>query len=352
MGRERALRAINLEETDRIPSVEILDHPEYIRKVSGIDPFEFPLEATAEAVRQLDIDWVIDLPDRSLRFDTDESAKDLGGGRKVTEWGVAGSAWDEAVDFHSPEDVLAYRPLEDTTARVHVVTREYQEERMTSARAHRKVVGDSALLSGLYYTTLFQYGIMGFGWEHFLVAAALEPETYSTILEQFADISERNLKEWVKDDCPVFLFHDDIAMTRGLVFPKEWYLKEILPRYDRILEPVRDSGKKMIFVSDGYYMDLIDELMALGIDGVLIDNSNDLESILTRYGKDKVVIGNVNTLTLTTGTHDEISAEIRRCGDIGRDYPGFFFRAAGDLPHNIPVENMELYFDLKREYTR
>jgi uroporphyrinogen-III decarboxylase len=162
------------------------------------------------------------------------------------------------------------------------------------------------------------------------------------------EISRNNIAKWVKQShSPVFLFHDDIAMTRGLVFSKEWYLKEIIPRYEQILEPAFQSGKKLVFISDGNYMDLIPEIMSLGIHGLMIDLSNDLEWVLKTYGMDHVVIGNINTMTLTFGTRDDIRHEVQRCANLGKLYPGYFFKSSGDLPHNIPLDNISYYFDLK-----
>lgn len=351
MALDRALRAFNLQPTDRIPSQEWLDHPEFIRKITGIDPFERPTEAVLAAIRALDIDWVGDLPRAAVKFEKDERTKKGADGNTYTEWGFTGSIWEDEHVFADVDQVLAYSPLEDArgAGRVRVVSREYRTQRIAGPREARGIAGDACLITGLYYTTLFQFGIMAFGWEHFLTAAASEPDRFREILAEFAQISEENVREWVRDDCPVLWFHDDVAMTSGLVFPPDWYRREIFPHYDRILQPARDAGKKLIFVSDGNYMDLMDDLLALGIDGLMVDPTNDLETVLRKCGPNRAVIGNINTLTLTTGSTDDVRREVRRCAELGKRYPGYFFKAAGDLPHNIPLDNMQAYFDAKAE---
>jgi hypothetical protein len=62
MGRQLALDAFALRPTSRVPSVEVLEHPELIRKASGIDPFRNPVEAYVKACKVLDLDWIIDIP--------------------------------------------------------------------------------------------------------------------------------------------------------------------------------------------------------------------------------------------------------------------------------------------------
>ena len=350
MGRHRALRALRLEETQTIPSIEVLEHPGIVQKISHIDPFESPLEAYKKALPILDIDWVVDIPQRSVRIPKGQSTIVGDDGIRITEWGSTGSIWEEDYGFSGPEDVLAYRPLEDTRGRVRVVGSEYRRSRIGAPRIVRGQVGDAALISGLYYTTLFQYCIMSFGWENFLTAAALNPADFRIILDQFAEISIENVTEWVRDDCPVFFFHDDLAISRGLVFSPEWYRREIFPRYERILEPAQAAGKIIIFVSDGKYIELIPDLVALGIHGLMVDSSNDLSRILFDYGDRCSVIGNIDTRIITSGTYQDIENEVKRCVDLGKRYPGYFFKASGDLPHNIPIENIESYFKLKRDF--
>jgi hypothetical protein len=352
MGMKRAVEALSLLWVDSIPSMEVLEHPGIIQKASGIDPFQDPVGAYLKALPLLGIDWVMDIPTRALRFATGQSTIIGEDGVKRTEWGCAGSTWEEDYGFRDVEEVLAYRPLEDLEGRVRVVGREYREARIGVPRRQRALAGDSVLISGLYYTTLFQFGIMAFGWQNFLTAAALDPARFGVILDQFAEISARNVTEWVRDDCPLFMFHDDLAIARGLVFPPEWYRLEIFPRYERILEPARRAGRIIAFVSDGCFQELIPDLIALGIQGIMIDSSNDLDWVLRRYGKDHAVIGNIDTRVLTVGSLEDIRKEVGRCARLGVDYPGYFFKSSGDLPHNIPLQNLEHYFHLKQELGR
>ncbi len=45
----------------------------------------------------------------------------------------------------------------------------------------------------------------------------------------------------------------------------------------------------------------------------------------------------------------EIRAEMTCCTELGKRYPGNFFRARGDFPNNIPLKNMEYYLKLEKE---
>ena len=56
-----------------------------------------------------------------------------------------------------------------------------------------------------------------------------------------------------------------------------------------------------------------------------------------------VFVGNADTRILLSETEQEIPAEVKRCMDIGKDYPGFFMAVGNHIPPNTPVENALYY---------
>ena len=349
MSKKRALDAMYLRDTDRVPNQEWIDHPAFIKKMTGIDPFEYPTEAVLEILKILDVDWYVGIPEKARKFSEGETSR-IEEGIHYTEWGFTGSQWEDEHVFEDIEEVLDYNPLEDIEGKVRISTKEYRQSRINDMVKGQKLVGDSTLITGLYYTTLFQCFIMAFGWELFLVTARLEPERFKKTIELFTQFSIRNVEEWMKESPEVMFCHDDLSLSRGLVFPKEWYLENIFPNYEKIFEPIKKAGTKIIFVSDGNYSELIGELFAVGVDGLIVDNYVDMETVIEKYGNTKVICGNADSRILTEGTVEDVRCEVKRCMDLGKKYPGYFIRAAGDLPHNIPIENIECYFESCRKF--
>ncbi len=354
MPRAEALQAMCLEAPPYIPKYDWLDHPDLMAEVSGLDPFEHPTEAHRICIEKLRMDWVAGVHGRGMRFKEGEVIVAHGGRKKYTEWGISGSEWDAVPDrFQTPEDVLAFDPFTSDTSDIPVLDPEWPENIPDWVLHSREVLGDAALVTGCYYCTLFMWFVMTFGWELFLVTAASHPREFSHLIARFAELTAQLYRNWVaKDDLPVFHTHDDIAMTRGLVFNLDWYRENFWPHYERNFDILKRAGKKIIFISDGNYTDALEDLVGLGVDGFLIDYTMDLEAIVKKYGQTKVLAGNINVDILTRGTPDHVKKEVKRCADIGRDAPGYFFRCVGDLPHNIPLENIKTYFGAMEEYGR
>jgi uroporphyrinogen-III decarboxylase len=93
-------------------------------------------------------------------------------------------------------------------------------------------------------------------------------------------------------------------------------------------------------------------LIAVGVDGLMVDHFNDIEAVLSRYGGRVLVAGNVDIAKLTFGTPQDVWRDVARCMEYGKKYPGYVIKVTGDLPHNIPLENIEAYFDACRELGR
>jgi hypothetical protein len=342
MSYQRAIRTINLQPTDRVAQQETFDHPGLMQELLDYDPWEHPEQAYLDCYRKLDVDWVFGLPKRAIKFSRKESSRQGDHGVRYTEWGLSGSSWQEQFPFGEIEEVLSYEPLTHLDA---------AEDPNAGTRADQERVGDAAVVTGIFYTTLFQHPIMTFGWELFLTAAAAEPDRFQRVLDDFAEVSRRRLERIAADAPPLVMIHDDIALERGLVFHPDWYRQRLFPLYERLLAPIFASkDTRVAFVSDGDYSPLLDDLVSIGFHGFLINDNMDMAGIARRLGQDHFLIGNVSTIVLTHGSVADVRAEVRRCLEDAKPCAGHFIKATRDLPHNIPLDNIREYFRAVQEY--
>jgi uroporphyrinogen-III decarboxylase len=78
----------------------------------------------------------------------------------------------------------------------------------------------------------------------------------------------------------------------------------------------------------------------------------DLGRVARRLVSRFLVAGNVSTTILTLGSPEDVRREVRRCARDAAPAGGHFLHAGGDLPQNIPVDNMKAYFEAARELHR
>jgi hypothetical protein len=204
----------------------------------------------------------------------------------------------------------------------------------------------------LYYTTLFMWPVVTFGWEPFLYAAASDPERFDQRLwGPWAKVSRKHFEALASMEEEVVFCHDDLAMGTGPVFRPAFYEKYIFPRYEWIMQPVVKAGKKLVFVCDGNMDAFLERLLELPISGIMYENpATSYERVLETWGKaGRGFIGGISTQILTHGTPAEVASHTREVIERGREYPGFIVSSCGQLPGNIPMENILAYFETRNE---
>jgi len=66
----------------------------------------------------------------------------------------------------------------------------------------------------------------------------------------------------------VVMFGDDWGTQGAPILPPALFRKHFVPRYARLMAPIHEAGRKVFFHSCGFMEGTLDELIALGIDGL------------------------------------------------------------------------------------
>jgi len=250
--------------------------------------------------------------------------------------------------FESPEEVLSFDPAVEYGIPDIAERADYFEQAYQAGQA----ACPEQIIPGGYYKTIFSACIQAFGWDMFLSAAPLDYERFDRVLEGFFRISMANFQAWARTTAPVFICHDDIVWTQGAVFHPNWYRKYVFPRYKKLWGVLKEAGKKILFCSDGDFTEFVDDIAEAGADGFIFEPLTDLEVVVRKYGRSKVIIGNVDTRALTFGDKEAVRAEVERCMNLGKPCPGFFIAVGNHIPHNVPIDNALYYFDLVEKLGR
>jgi uroporphyrinogen-III decarboxylase len=208
---------------------------------------------------------------------------------------------------------------------------------------------NDAVISGGTYRSVVSFAIDAFGWENLLLAAGLDEHRFGELLNRWADFLMQYVRAWAATDIEVFLTHDDIVWTEGGIFSPQFYRTYVFPNLKRYWDCVKDAGKRVLFCSDGNFSQYVDDIAAAGADGFIFEPTTDLEYIVRRYGRTHVIIGNADCRVLTFGNKKQVRAEVKRCMDLGRACPGFFFAVGNHIPPNVPIENADACMEVYRE---
>lgn len=343
--------AINLEMPARVPRTEYSAefHWNLIEAVTGYKVnWDSPEELRIEAQRAFYKAWNYD-----FMFDTPIAGQIFGDVR--TSMGHAEYQKDGVdfnTDIHSPfktaEEVIDFDPWERLGSRDKKEIITYLENLY---KTKCEMWPDMVHVTGIY-VTMVSGMIDLFGWDLLLEAAGTDPEGFGQMANRYSSWIQQYFDAVAETNIPVVMIHDDMVWTEGAIFRPEWYRKFIFPNLKRQFAPIRDSGKKLLFCSDGTYTEFVDDLVDVGAQGFVMEPTNDLAYFAAKYGKTHVLIGNADTRILLSGTKEQIRNEVERCLSIGRECPGFFMAVGNHIPPNTPVENCLYYNDVYEELSK
>ena len=353
MSFEDGWRAINLEMPDRVPRTEYSaeSHWALIQAVTGIkvdadSPSEIKQKSRQAFIGpegwNYDFYWMVLIT--ALEFG------DIRTRMGHAEYATNGSDFDNTVSqlFSKPEDALSFDPYEILEKKDHrTITENFESQ----YRYMSELYPDCVNMTGVYVTCMS--GLIDlFGWEMLLLSLGLDSQQFGNITNRYAMWVQRYFDALADTDVPVVMVHDDIVWSSGAIIKPDWYRQFIFPNYKKYFAPLIDSGKKIMFTSDGNYTQFIDDIADCGVHGFVLEPWTDMAQVAEKYGQSHAIIGNADTRILLSGTKDEIRAEVKRCMDIGKSCPGFFMAVGNHIPANTPVENALYYNQVYEELSR
>ncbi len=332
-------------------SKETLNHRELIRLASGLDPLEDTSQAYIKAYAALGIDFINRVPDRNcpVPLNRGETNK-LDETYKITSLGVYDSFYRYAYPYQTVDDFLNaekpekidYHTLKTPVPHLLDIDDIYKRE---------SLIGDVGCYYYQLYTTLFMWGVEHLGWEVFLMAIAMDPEFVDRYLLQPG--FEQTLKYTdilLQSSGPYLFYHDDIAVSTGLVCQKEWMDSYLFPRYEELWAKVHAGGKQVVFVSDGNVKDILSDIKLSGVDGVMLENPATPFSDIVEVFGDCLIIGGINTELLSGGNPEGVVDHVHETMRTAAPVSKFALSSCGGLHDGIPIRNLEAYFDVRAEY--
>ncbi len=352
MPAEDMLAALNLDAPPVVPRTEYSAayHWSLIKSVTGIHIDSSSTEkerqhATCEFMRR----WHY-----AMQWNTDIGKSIFNG--HCTEMGHAvyspdGSDYNNQIKqlFDDPTDVYSYDLFEvhgvpDLTSIIQLF-----DERLLFQES---IFPDTCLCMNGIYSTCISGVLDLLGWDTLLMAAGLDPQAFGAFINRYCDWIAYYFQALALCRSPVVMVHDDFVWGNGGFLHPDFYRRYVFPNYRRLLAPLHDTGKKILFTADGDYSEYIDDIASCGINGFVMEPSTNMRYIAEKYGNTHVFIGNADTSILYGGTREDIENEVRRCMNIGKKYPGFVMAVGNHIPASTPVENALWYNECYEKMAR
>ena len=343
-GYERALRTLCFEVTDCVPTFGgWIASASFFEYVTGRHFWDDPHSVAIEAYRKLEADIVL----QSYYLPADPK-----------EWRTHTSeVLDGANKFSSAEDVVAYvesLPSPDRLEREF----DFEGQLRTIQDEFLKLqeeLGNNILCLPRCNVTSFTW-YMEFGYESYLTAIALYPETMQKLFRYSAE--EARLLNMVRVELvrqkqlpPFFFTGHDICWNRGPMVSPALLRSIYFPAVQHALEPLVDIEADIIWHSDGYIVPILDDLIGCGVSGFQGFqersgyNIGEIARHKVRTSRKPILLAGLRVDTvLPFGSVDDVKREIDRIIRDAGEGGGLVIGTANTAGPDCPNENLETIF--------
>jgi hypothetical protein len=358
--RERVERTLACQETDRVPLYDLLRNDALFAHLNRA-PLP-PLSADAQTVSALEriagqaVGAFLDMT-RAVGFGPVEETRTTDGfGFVMHSAPFEKTSWIVQRPFADEQGAAVF--LRAWTAQVDEQTRAIQAGPRAHREAHHRGFLETQALIGDTVNLLAQHGLgldsirHRLGLELFSFLTVDDPGLISEGLEA---MTRRNIAEChaIADPTlsPVVLTYGDIAYKGRLIHSPAFLRAEFFPRLKRLNEAWHEHGIRCLFHSDGYLMEVMDDLIAAGIDGlnpIETVAGMSLRALREQYGHRLFLAGGIDmSQLLSNGTPEEVR---QVCRQAVRDaYPGFFMGSTTEADNSCRLENLLAMYEVAME---
>jgi hypothetical protein len=349
--RERVLRTMACQETDRTPLYDLLRNDAAFAYFNGA-PLP-PLAEDPETLRTLHriactaVSGLLDMT-RGVGFGP-PVAKDVTDAFgfvvhhapwEKTHWIVSRPFTDEAGAIAFVKQWILRTKASTQAIRGNPAA--HRQRHHQSFQATQALIGDTVNLLTQHGTGLDSIRHY-LGFEMFAFVEADDPGLISEALEAATDRSIAEC-EAIADPTlsPAVLTYGDIACKDRLLHSPEFLRREFFPRLKRLNAAWHERGHKCLFHSDGYLMDVLEDLLAAGIDGlnpIEVVAGTSLKATRAKVGPKIFLAGGIDmSQLLSNGTVEEVRTACRQAiRDAGQ---GYFMGSTTEADNSCRLENL------------
>jgi uroporphyrinogen decarboxylase len=371
--KERALAALNHQETDRIPidfgstisTTIIMPAYENLKRYLGFQHQTQFMVPRAQTV--IPDDQVLD------RFDVDFCGIRLGNFRggnyreldSTTVMDAWGITWKKAEGGHF---INVNGPFQNAEPKLDLLEDHIWPnadepglyEGLRERAAHFRRTTDRAIILDLPLGILHQCEFLrGFG--EFLMDLLINPEFAIRMMDRVADIWTRitqNALNAVGKNVDIVSWADDLSSQEAPLFSPKIYRDLVKPRHRRMIQAIKSAADvKIHYHTCGAVYDLIGDLIDIGVDALnplqVSARNMDPARLKKEFGKRLSFWGGMDTHRLLPfGSPSEVRKEVRKMIDLMGKGGGYILATVHNIQAEVPPENIVAMFEEARSYKK
>lgn len=200
---------------------------------------------------------------------------------------------------------------------------------------------------------IFTLSWMLMGFENFAVNLKLDPGFTRNVIERVAQIQLDGLRQVAAiPNVAAIWAVDDIAFGTGPIIRPQELREFIFPWYEEFGRICHQHGLYFFFHTDGVVWDLLEDLIALGVDALhpIDPTCMDIVAVKRAVGSRLTLLGNISNQLLEEGTPDEIAMLTKqRLRDIAPG-GGYCLGSGNSVPDWAKIENYKAMIETALQF--
>jgi len=209
---------------------------------------------------------------------------------------------------------------------------------------------------------LFQsYGCYEATWRHrgfteLLTDMAIDPDFVIEMATTYTNLLLATLRHCLEEGMKPdgFFMIEDLAYTRGMLFSPRSWRRVFRPLVHKLGQFLHDNGIAFWMHCCGNAEVIFEDLVECGLEVIQpleAKSGLDVRELRPKYGDRLTFWGNINVITMSNGTDQEIEEEIRtKIAPFKKDGGGYIYHSDHSVPSEVSLERFKLVLDLVRRY--
>jgi uroporphyrinogen decarboxylase len=211
------------------------------------------------------------------------------------------------------------------------------------------------IVTSYHFCTLFERAYILRGFENILVDMMTEEYLTCALLDKITDFHVELAKRYIRMGVNCGRTVDDYGSQQNLLMSPEVWRKFIKPRLARIHEVYRNAGIPVIHHSCGNIMEIIGDLIEIGVNVLnpVQPNALDIKKLSDDYGDKLAFFGGVcNQEVLPYGSPEEVDTHVKHLVDVLGRHGRYIIAPSNGIGKDVPLENVDAFYAAAQKYRR